>query len=212
MRGVQNLFLVAALGLTLFAVAGCSSPSPASVPTVPPPTLAQSQPTATLPSTGGASTSASSSAAATVTMAPMPAGTPNPAGQATSTVASAMGDHLQPSNPGGPGPAVGLTGNAANGEKLYAQYCAACHGPQGKGGVPNPGSAEGMIPSLNPIDDAMKSDDPKTFATTLDLFIEHGSTPEGPSPVQKMPAWGDPKLLTPQQIADVIAYIVSLNK
>jgi mono/diheme cytochrome c family protein len=49
------------------------------------------------------------------------------------------------------------------------------------------------------------------FARTLDLFIEHGSTPEGPNPKDVMAAWGDDGKLTPQQIADVIAYIVSLN-
>jgi mono/diheme cytochrome c family protein len=44
------------------------------------------------------------------------------------------------------------------------------------------------------------------------LFIEHGSTPEGDNPAKSMPAWGDNNTLTPQQIADVIAYIMSLNK
>ena len=47
--------------------------------------------------------------------------------------------------------------------------------------------------------------------TNLDLFLEHGSTPEGPNPKETMPAWGDTKKLTPQQIADVIAYVMSLN-
>ena len=50
-----------------------------------------------------------------------------------------------------------------------------------------------------------------SIATNLDLFLEHGSTPEGPGPTFSMPAWGDKKLLTPQQIADVIAYVISLN-
>ncbi len=35
--------------------------------------------------------------------------------------------------------------------------------------------------------------------------------PEGDSPKEKMAAWGDDKKLTPQQIADVIAYVISLN-
>ncbi len=78
--------------------------------------------------------------------------------------------------------------------------------------MPNPDSDDGSVPTLNPIDPTIASKDPKVFATNLDLFIEHGSTPEGPSPALKMPAWGDAKTLTPQQIADVIAYIMSLNK
>jgi mono/diheme cytochrome c family protein len=36
--------------------------------------------------------------------------------------------------------------------------------------------------------------------------------PEGFEPTRNMPAWGDNGALTPQQIADVIAYIMSLNK
>jgi mono/diheme cytochrome c family protein len=53
--------------------------------------------------------------------------------------------------------------------------------------------------------------DSKIYAINLDLFIEHGSTPGGNSPQQTMPAWGDDKKLTPQQIADVIAYLIALN-
>ncbi len=118
----------------------------------------------------------------------------------------------RPSNPGGPGSAATLAGDAQNGAQIFATNCVACHGAQGKGGVNNPGSTDGTVPPLNPIDETLKSADPKVFTYNLDLFIEHGSTPEGPSPTLKMLAWGDQKTLTPQQIADVIAYIISLNK
>jgi mono/diheme cytochrome c family protein len=46
----------------------------------------------------------------------------------------------------------------------------------------------------------------------LDLYIEHGSKPEGDNPTKLMAGFGDQQLLTQQQIADVIAYIMSLNK
>ncbi len=118
----------------------------------------------------------------------------------------------RPSNPGGPGQAVNLTGNADSGQKIFAANCAVCHNAEGKGGIPNDGSADGTVPSLNPIDPTLKSSDYATFATNLDLFLEHGSTPEGNNPTFSMPAWGDKSLLTPQQIADVIAYVISLNK
>ncbi len=118
----------------------------------------------------------------------------------------------RPSNPGGPGPAINLTGDPAAGAQIFASNCAVCHNTQGKGGNPNPGSTDGTIPALNPIDPTIKNPDPKVFATNIDLFVEHGSTPEGPGPTFSMPAWGDKKLLTPQQIADVIAYVMSLNK
>ena len=80
----------------------------------------------------------------------------------------------------------------------------------------SPGSADGTVPPLNPIDSTLIDPDLKTYATNIDLFIEHGSVPEsataGAIPDRFMPPWGDRGALTPQEIADVIAYIVSLNK
>lgn len=116
----------------------------------------------------------------------------------------------KPSNPGGVGKAVSLKGDAANGATIFADNCAQCHGDQGKGGVANEG-AEENVPELNPIDPTMVNEDVKVFAMNIDLFIEHGSTPAG-TPSRIMQAYGDQGLLTPQQIADVIAYIISLNK
>jgi len=118
----------------------------------------------------------------------------------------------RPSNSGGPGPAATMTGDAKNGAQIFAVNCVPCHGAEGKGGVNNPGSKDGTVPPLNPIDDTIKNPDPKVFAYNIDLFVEHGSTPDGPSPTLKMLPWGDQKTLTPQQIADVIAYVISLNK
>ena len=117
----------------------------------------------------------------------------------------------QPSNPGGPGPALNLTGDASAGATVVVANCQTCHAAEGKGGVVNPGSSDGTVPPLNPIDSTIKNPDYKTFATNLDLFIQHGSTPEGTNSTFQMPAWGDLGALTQQQIADVIAYLISLN-
>ena len=118
----------------------------------------------------------------------------------------------KPSNPGGTGKALTLKGDASNGEKIFANSCAQCHGDQGKGGITNPGSTDGTIPPLNPIDETLANKDPKVFAANIDLFIEHGSTPEGPNPSKSMLQFGDSNLLQPQEIADVIAYVISLNE
>jgi mono/diheme cytochrome c family protein len=159
-------------------------------------------------STGGASpTGTATGTAATGTPAAS-----SPAASPTQVSAQPAGGVPRPSNPGGPGPAIGLTGDAASGQQIFATNCVTCHNTEGKGGIQNPGSSDGTVPSLNPIDPTLKNPDPKTFATNLDLFIEHGSTPEGPGPTFSMPPWGDKKALTPQQIADVIAYLISLNK
>jgi mono/diheme cytochrome c family protein len=142
----------------------------------------------------------------TATTAPTVAPTAAP-----TTAAGATAQVARPSNAGGPGPAIQLTGDAKAGGDVFVANCKKCHGDQGQGGVKNPGSDDGTVPPLNPIDESLKSSDPVVYATNLDLFVEHGSTPSGSSPQYTMPAWGDDKKLSPQQIADVIAYVISLN-
>ncbi len=127
------------------------------------------------------------------------------------TTEAAEADVARPSNPGGPGPALDLVGDPTSGAKIFVDNCQKCHGEQGQGGVKNPGSDDGTVPALNPIDETLIDKDPKVYACDLDLFIEHGSTPQGSKPQQVMAAAGDTKQLTPQQIADVIAYVISLN-
>ena len=117
----------------------------------------------------------------------------------------------EPSNPGGPGEAVNLTGDAKAGADVYQANCVKCHGEEGKGGIENAGSEDGTIPELNPLDPGLLSKDAKTNIGNIDKFIEHGAAPEGDNPAKLMPAFGDQKVLTPQQIADVIAYVISLN-
>jgi mono/diheme cytochrome c family protein len=132
---------------------------------------------------------------------------------ASPTPAESSGEQIaRPSNPGGPGDAVDLTGDAMSGAEIFQTNCVPCHGPEGAQGVPNPGTDDGSVPTLNPIDPTMVSSDYKTFAYNIDLFVQHGSTPAGPNPSIFMPPWGDSGNLSQQQIADVIAYVVSLNK
>ncbi len=233
MRIQKRILVLGVVAMVLWLAAACAPASapPTSLGAATPVQTLTSVPTATLPVTAAAPAPAPTSAAtetapvATATTAALTAPTAAATSAATSaapvppteTAAAATEtvepteEPAQPSNAGGPGPAVNLTGNAANGATIYATSCQVCHGPQGKGGVPNPGSADGTVPPLNPIDDTIANKDPKTFATNVDLFIEHGSKPEGANPALQMPAWGDTKALSPQQIADVIAYIISLN-
>ena len=134
------------------------------------------------------------------TEAPPPANGPTP-------------EPARPSLPGGPGPAASLTGDVAKGEVDFGGFCAVCHGPEGREGVgvPNPGSDDGIVPELNPIDPTIANPDPKVFATNLDLFLEHGSVPDGPAPRLMMPSFGDSQMLTQKQIADLITYVMHLN-
>jgi ubiquinol-cytochrome c reductase cytochrome b subunit len=110
-----------------------------------------------------------------------------------------------------PGEAAKTIGSAEHGAGLFRIHCISCHGEQGKGGIPNPGSARGRVPALNPIDEDEFSRDPLEFARNIDLFIQHGSTPAGPDPSLSMPAFGDTHTLTQQEIANIEAYILKLN-
>jgi mono/diheme cytochrome c family protein len=128
------------------------------------------------------------------------------------TEVSSQEEVARPSNPGGPGEAIILKGDPTAGQKVYADHCQVCHGIEGMDNVLNPGSDDGTIPPLNPIDETLVSPDYATFAYNLTLFIQNGSTPEGPNAAFQMPAWGEKGALTQQQIADVTAYIIGLNK
>jgi mono/diheme cytochrome c family protein len=104
-----------------------------------------------------------------------------------------------------------IAGNVDQGRSYFGLYCASCHGPQGVQGIPNPGSDDGSVPPLNPIDPTIASPDPQVFGSNVDQFMQQGSVPEGPSPLLLMPPFGQRKMLTQQQIADLVAYVMSLN-
>ena len=53
--------------------------------------------------------------------------------------------------------------------------------------------------------------DPKVFAANVDLFVQNGSVPDGPSPLLIMPPFGQSNMLTQKQIANIMAYVMSLN-
>ncbi len=109
------------------------------------------------------------------------------------------------------GGAAFIIGSAENGADLYKEQCLSCHGVEGKGAIPNPGSDDGTVPPLNPIDRKLYNADPAVFAATIDKIMQHGSMPSGPHPALHMPAWGDTRSLTQQEISNLEAYILKLN-
>jgi mono/diheme cytochrome c family protein len=114
----------------------------------------------------------------------------------------------------GVGAASSMHGDAVAGATKFAANCVVCHGERGVGGVPNPGSDDGTVPALNSIDPGFLQDangNAAIFARDLDVFLQHGSRPPGSSPVLEMPAWGDDHLLSQSDIADLEAYVMSLN-
>ncbi len=206
--------------LIVFAIAllGACYPNPQPPGLTPIPTLAPgAQPTVISSLPGAPPPSVSGTPAATPGTVTGPT-TPTASAGATSAAspgATETETGYEPPNCGGtnceqPGPAVtqNLQGNADAGTQVFTTSCQTCHGAQGKGGVANPGSEDGTVPSLNPFDPMFNKNDAAELKRELDLFIEHGSKTDG---ALSMPAWGDTKQLTPQQIADVIAYIMNLN-
>jgi ubiquinol-cytochrome c reductase cytochrome b subunit len=109
------------------------------------------------------------------------------------------------------GPASDMIGNVSHGALLFSRDCESCHGTNGKGGIPNPGSGSGKIPALNPISRNLFSKNPQTFAENIDRIIQHGLIPPGPDPQLHMQDFGDSHTLTQQEIANIEAYILSLN-
>jgi len=111
------------------------------------------------------------------------------------------------------GPAATIHGNPAAGATKFA-ICASCHGPRGTVGIANPGSDDGTVPSLNPIDPGFIEDsngDAAIFARELDVFLQHGSLPAGSKPLITMLGFGDHKLMSQADIADIEAYVMELN-
>lgn len=128
---------------------------------------------------------------------------PTPAGSRESPEASR--DH------GAPGKAAYVIGSAERGAELFKKHCSPCHGPEGTTKVPNPGSDEGKVPDLKPIDPELFNADAQTFAENIDRYIQHGSVPAGPRPAIRMPVFGDNDTLTQQEIANLEAYVLHLN-
>ena len=112
---------------------------------------------------------------------------------------------------GAPGEAASIIGNVVVGRKLYALNCAICHGMNGSEGEPDFGSRSGRVPSLDPVNLGLFSASPDQFAENIDRFIQHGSVKSVPPASLTMFDYGDSYTLTQPQIANIEAYILSVN-
>jgi len=98
-------------------------------------------------------------------------------------------------------PLAGQAQDAAAGQEIYEQYCALCHGPQGKG--------DGSL-SAN-LDPKPRNHTDGAYMNTLSddhllNIVGGGGGVAGLSPI--MPAWKD--ILSAQQIQDVVAFVRTL--
>ena len=98
-------------------------------------------------------------------------------------------------------PLAGQAQDAAAGKEIYEQYCALCHGPQGKG--------DGSL-SAN-LDPKPRNHTDGAYMNALSdahllSIVGGGGGAAGLSPI--MPAWKD--ILSAQQIQDVVAFVRTL--
>lgn len=105
----------------------------------------------------------------------------------------------------GPVPVPRDQGPAVAGAALYTRYgCINCHGPNGLGGVPNPGSPDKSIPPLS------GQDFRKEFNTDAKIFavIRSGSV-IGRPPITSMPHWGG--IIADRDLKALLAYLKTLK-
>jgi mono/diheme cytochrome c family protein len=96
-------------------------------------------------------------------------------------------------------------GAAVAGAALYVRYgCINCHGPNGLGGVPNPGSPDKAIPPLSGQDFRKEFD---TDAKII-VVIRSGSV-IGKPPIASMPHWGG--IIPNRDLQALAAYIKTLK-
>jgi mono/diheme cytochrome c family protein len=96
-------------------------------------------------------------------------------------------------------------GPAVAGAALYVRYgCINCHGPNGLGGVPNPGSPDKAIPPLS------GQDFRKQFNTDAKIVavIRSGSV-IGKPPITSMPHWGG--IIPSRDLEALAAYLKTLK-
>ena len=107
-------------------------------------------------------------------------------------------------------PAAPLSPELQRGLKIYVDLsCAACHGPAGKGGVPNFNAQSGQaVPPLNHVADGYTKDELGAKIQS-GVPIEPKLDPNGPAPPLHMPGFKD--MLTSDQLNDLVAYLFSLK-
>jgi mono/diheme cytochrome c family protein len=99
---------------------------------------------------------------------------------------------------------------AERGREVFRKYgCAGCHGPDGKGGVPNPNARTAQqIPALTYVADGYTKAELKKLVFTGQRDIA-ALDPKLPPPPLYMPAWGS--TIKDAEADDLVEYLFSLK-
>jgi len=103
-----------------------------------------------------------------------------------------------------------LMGPVERGREIYSKYgCAGCHGPEGKGGVPNPNAKTAeQVPGLTYVADGYTKAELKKLILRGQREIVP-LDPRRPAPPLYMPAWGS--TIKDPEADDLVAYLFSLK-
>lgn len=106
-------------------------------------------------------------------------------------------------------PAAAGAGDAASGKSSYDMFCSTCHGAQGKGDGPAGAALDPPPRDLSAGEFKLDADGDGTTGTDADLalVIKNGAAAYGGNPA--MVAWAQ---LTDEQVADIVAYLRTLEK
>ena len=96
------------------------------------------------------------------------------------------------------------------GREVFRKYgCAGCHGPEGKGGVPNPNAKTAQqVPPINYVADSYTKPELKKVIVTGRRQID-ALDPKRAAPPLYMPAWGS--TIKDAEVDDLVAYLFSLK-
>ncbi len=105
-------------------------------------------------------------------------------------------------------PASGEESSVRAGAGAFARFgCAGCHGQGGRGGLPNPNSRTGVVPSLVHVaDDYTKAEVARILVTGKAV---QAADPRQPPPPLYMPSWAG--VLSQEDVHDIVEYLWSLR-
>jgi mono/diheme cytochrome c family protein len=103
-----------------------------------------------------------------------------------------------------------LMGPVERGRQVFGKYgCAGCHGPEGKGGVPNPNAKTAQqVPGLTKVAEGYTKAELKTRILKGQREI-NALDPKRPPPPLYMPPWLG--LIKDAEVDDLVAYLISLK-
>jgi mono/diheme cytochrome c family protein len=103
-----------------------------------------------------------------------------------------------------------VMGPIERGHEVYRKYgCAGCHGPDGKGGIPNPNAKTAeLVPDLIRVAEGYTKEELRARILKGQREI-NALDPKRPPPPLYMPAWGG--TIKDAEVDDLVGYLISLK-